>query len=58
VRNAADGSVEIAAAGAPAAIAALREALLEGPPGSRVDELRELPPIAAAELPNPFTVLK
>ena len=48
----------MAAAGSPEGIAALRRALLDGPPGARVDELREMQPIAAEELPNPFTVLK
>lgn len=57
VRNEPDGTVAVAAAGPPERIAALRRALLDGPPGARVDELVEMEPIAAAELPNPFTVL-
>lgn len=58
VRNGADGSVEVAAAGAPESLGALRRALLDGPPGARVDELRDLPVEGAGELTTPFTILK
>ncbi|MEQ9398491.1 MAG: acylphosphatase [Longimicrobiales bacterium] len=40
VRNRSDGSVELAARGAPGALVALREALEEGPSGARVEEVR------------------
>ncbi len=58
VRNAPDGSVEVAASGTPESLAAFRRALLEGPPGARVDELRDLPAEGAGALPTPFTILK
>jgi acylphosphatase len=58
VRNEPDGSVEVAAGGTPEAIAQLRLTLLAGPPGARVDELRELPAAGTGELPQPFTILK
>jgi len=41
VRNLPDGTVEVEAAGPDEALAALRERLREGPPGSRVADLRE-----------------
>lgn len=40
VRNRSDGTVEVSARGAPGALVALREALGEGPAGSRVEEVR------------------
>lgn len=58
VRNAPDGSVEVAAAGTPESLAALRRALLDGPPGARVEQLRELAADDVADLPNPFTILR
>ena len=58
VRNESDGSVEVAAAGSPESLSRLRAALLEGPPGARVDQLRELPTAGVGELPRPFTILK
>ena len=39
VRNLADGSVEVSAAGEPAAVDALRDRLAAGPPRARVDRL-------------------
>ncbi len=42
VRNAADGSVEVCAAGTAPVLAALRRALAEGPERSRVVRLVEL----------------
>lgn len=50
--------MEVAASGTPEPIAALRRALLEGPPGARVDELRDLPAGGLGELPYPFTIEK
>ncbi|HEV2146552.1 MAG TPA: acylphosphatase [Longimicrobiaceae bacterium] len=44
VRNCPDGSVEVRARGPADALAALRDVLGLGPPGSRVDRVEELPP--------------
>jgi len=38
-RNAADGSVELEAAGDPRSLAAFEEKLRQGPPGARVERL-------------------
>jgi acylphosphatase len=43
VRNLPDGSVEVEAAGEPAALDGLRAALREGPSGARVAAVREEP---------------
>jgi acylphosphatase len=43
VKNLPDGSVELRAAGDDAAMARLRAALHEGPPGSRVERVDEEP---------------
>lgn len=43
VRNAADGTVELAAAGPVQALDAFRQALHQGPPFSRVDAVDETP---------------
>jgi acylphosphatase len=40
VKNLADGRVEVVAAGAPEAVAALARWLWEGPPGARVDSVQ------------------
>jgi acylphosphatase len=58
VKNEPDGSVALAAAGTPAAIAELRRTVLAGPPGARVEGLQELPTAAMGELSRPFTILK
>jgi acylphosphatase len=55
VRNLADGRVEVVAAGAAAAVAALRDACGRGPAGARVDRIEE-PPAARQALPAPFEV--
>lgn len=50
VRNAADGSVEVAARGEAAALEELRRLLRQGPPGARVERLEEVdvkPPASA-----------
>lgn len=49
VRNRADGSVEIHAAGAPDALDRFEEKLHSGPPSARVEEVRR----ASSELPIP-----
>ena len=58
VRNHTDGSVEIAAAGPETAIAELVSAARAGPPGARVDHVRELSLAGLDELPRPFTVMR
>ena len=42
VRNRRDGSVEVQAAGEAAALTALETSLWMGPPGSRVDAVKEI----------------
>ena len=44
VRNCPDGSVEVQVRGGEQVVAAFREQLALGPPGSRVDEVEEIPP--------------
>jgi len=62
VRNLTDGGVEVEADGDTSALARLRHALNEGPPGARVTRLDDLPNGSAATgeepLPDPFTVLR
>ena len=55
VLNRADGSVEVAAEGSAAQIAALRSAVREGPPGARVDAVEDLADNGEA-LKRPFGV--
>lgn len=43
VRNCSDGSVEITAAGDPASLDRFVNEVRQGPPGARVDHIRELP---------------
>lgn len=43
VRNCPDGSVEVRVRGPDGAVAALRDLLGRGPPGSRVETVEELP---------------
>lgn len=54
VRNSPDGTVEVRAAGPPAALDRLRQGLLEGPPFSRVSTVEEIPPVG--RLPAEFRV--
>ena len=56
VRNNADGSVEVIARGGRAALAALRAAIREGPPGARVDGVEESQLGESDPLPLPFMV--
>jgi acylphosphatase len=59
VRNRADGRVEIAASGSEPAIAELIAAAQAGPPGARVERVRELPLTGLDDdLPRPFTVIR
>jgi acylphosphatase len=55
VANRPEGSVEVMAEGEPAAIAALRAAVREGPGGARVESLDDLPDDEEA-LSRPFSV--
>ena len=57
VRNRADGSVEVLATGAPAALRALEDVLREGPPHATVRALVPLGGDPSAEpLPFPFDI--
>jgi acylphosphatase len=49
VRNLADGSVEVVAAGAPDALASLERSLRNGPPAGRVSEVEVAPATAPSE---------
>lgn len=55
-RNLPDGSVEVLAQGAAAAVAELRLWLHQGPQHARVDEVRETALDAAAPLPEEFLI--
>jgi len=55
VRNLRDGTVEVQAAGPPAAVVSFRELLGAGPPGARVDRLRPAAP--APSLPADFRIV-
>lgn len=54
-RNLPDGTVEVEADGADAALADLYRTLTYGPPGARVDRVESCPPGTDA-LESPFTV--
>ena len=56
VRNLEDGDVELAAAGTEQGVANLVSAVREGPPGSHVEEVMELPPPDTATLHLPFEI--
>lgn len=55
VRNRADGSVEVHAAGPPDALEVFVDAIRVGPPGARVDIMRPIPP--TSDLPADFRVI-
>ena len=57
VRNLADGDVEVAASGAPAALASLRDALHRGPDGARVSAVQDGSGTGES-LPSPFSILR
>ncbi len=57
VRNNADGTVDVQAAGAHTALAALRAILYDGPPGAEVERVEELTP-GIDPLPDSFTILR
>jgi acylphosphatase len=56
-RNLPDGSVEVLAQGAAAAVEELREWLRHGPAQARVDEVRETAPDPAAPLKEGFFII-
>ncbi|HEX6939249.1 MAG TPA: acylphosphatase [Longimicrobiales bacterium] len=58
VRNGEDGSVEVVAAGDPAALEHFRRRLAEGPPGARVDHVDERPLPDPAPLPARFEIIR
>jgi acylphosphatase len=58
VRNLPDGRVEIEAAGEGDSLRDLVNALREGPPGARVDQIDEHAIESADQLPHPFTIIR
>jgi acylphosphatase len=58
VRNRPDGSVELEASGDDAAFHEFIKTIRHGPPGARVDDVRELSSNDAASLPQPFTIIR
>ena len=58
VRNRPDGTVELEASGDDGAFREFLEAIREGPPGARVDEVRELSSNQTETLPQPFTIIR
>lgn len=58
VRNCADGSVELEASGTEPSLRELIAVIREGPPGARVDEVRETNSAHTEELPDPFTIMR
>jgi acylphosphatase len=58
VRNRPDGSVEIEASGDDASFREFIEAVRQGPPGARVDDIRELSSNHAEMLPQPFAIIR
>jgi acylphosphatase len=57
VKNCADGSVEVAASGAEAAVRSLRTALHSGPAGASVSSVDDVDHVID-DLPHPFSVLR
>lgn len=58
VRNRADGSVELEVSGTEPSLRELIAIIREGPPGARVDEVRETNSADTDELPNPFAIMR
>jgi acylphosphatase len=58
VKNRGDGNVELAAAGEANALARLEAAVTSGPPGARVEEVRQLEAIAVDSLQSPFGIVR
>ncbi|HUF26273.1 MAG TPA: acylphosphatase [Gemmatimonadaceae bacterium] len=57
VRNRDDGSVEVTASGPDELVASLVEELRAGPPGARIDGIRQLAD-PGGDLPHPFSIVK
>ena len=58
VRNRADGSVEVAAAAPDGTLAALRDALRDGPTGAHVDRVEDLPDVPVPAPTDTFLILR
>lgn len=58
VRNLSNGSVEVIARGDAAALDGLFDALRQGPPGARVDDVTRQPLTAAGDVPTPFAIAR
>lgn len=56
VRNSGDGSVELAVEGPERGVAALIDAVREGPEGAHVEAVEELGSPEEPELPRPFAI--
>ena len=58
VRNRPDGSVELEVSGEDGAYNEFLGTIREGPPGARVDDVRELTSNHAETLPQPFMIIR
>lgn len=58
VRNRADGSVEVEASGEEGSVRELIDVLRRGPPGARVDDVREVVTNQTEALPHPFSIMR
>jgi acylphosphatase len=58
VRNRADGGVELEVSGTEPSLHELIAIIREGPPGARVDEVRETNSADTDELPTPFAIIR
>jgi acylphosphatase len=58
VRNRPDGSVELETSGDEGSVRELIEALRRGPPGARVEEVRETVTNQTESLPDPFAIVR
>lgn len=58
VRNRPDGSVELETSGAEGNVRELIEALRRGPPGARVEDVREMVTNQTESLPDPFAIVR
>jgi acylphosphatase len=58
VRNRPDGTVELEVSGEDHAYAEFVGVLREGPPGARVEDIREVTSNHAETLPQPFTIIR
>ena len=58
VRNRPDGTVELEASGEDGSVHQFLSVIREGPPGARVEEVRELTSNGAEVLPQPFAIIR